>query len=220
MRILLGFVAAAAALLTAAQAEITKAQVDRLVEARNLRVLDVQPDTVVVLAPTGDQIAIGLLDELGDGRKSVLAFLAIYENQGQLSPAAFNQWNAMATYKGFLIENRAALMQVNTAIGELPDETIAGAWDMFVAETQNFRGFLYAGMLGRSATLIGPGPDPKQMFDAGLARSEIAARDNAFTASLNRAPTQAAKPFVAGLTLTEAQKRLLGDDSPLAVNKP
>ncbi|MEM9840631.1 MAG: hypothetical protein AAF830_15945, partial [Pseudomonadota bacterium] len=94
------FVVAAAMTLAAwgaASAEITKAQIDRLVAARGLVVLDTAPDTVVVRAPTGDQVAIGLIDEMGDGRRSIMAFLGIYQNSRSLSPAAFNVWNSTAT---------------------------------------------------------------------------------------------------------------------------
>lgn len=204
----------------AAAAEITKAQIDRLVAAKNLTVLETTDDTVVVRAPTGDQVAIGLIDELGDGRRSILAFLGIYQNSRNLPPAAFNIWNTMQTYKGFLIADKAGVMQINVAVGGLPDQTVFTAWDMFLAETQQFRSFLYGASnnLQNSASLVGEGMSPRQMYDAGLSRAEVTARDQALTAHLNKAPTEAAPAVLVGLRLTDAQRQLFSDDSILGVN--
>lgn len=211
--------AALVAALGPARAEITTGQVDRLIEARELAVLSRTEDTIIVRAPTGDQVAIGLIDELGDGRKSILAFLAVYQNSGALPPAAFNAWNARATYKGFLMEDKAGLLQVNIAIGTLPEETIDAAWELFLAETQNFRRFLYGGSLMNSAALIGTGPSGRARHDAGMSRAEVTARDEAMTAALNRAPAGSVREVTEGLSLTDAQRELFAADSPLGVNR-
>ena len=218
------FLAACAALVTAlgaASAEITMAQVDRLIAAKGLAVIDRQPDTVVVRAPTGDQIAIGLLDQLGDGRRSILAFLGIYQNSNFLQPAAFNTWNTLGTFKGFLMEDKAGVMQVNVTIGDLPDTAVFGAWDLFLAETINFRAFLYGGMaIQNSASLVGSGVSAREVHDAGLSRAEVTARDAALTAGLNRSPAASSTDVLTGLTLTDAQRKLFSDDSPVGVNGP
>ncbi|MEM1381723.1 MAG: hypothetical protein AAGH41_13965 [Pseudomonadota bacterium] len=219
MKQLLAAGAALMASLAYAAAEITTAQVDRLIAAKGLTVLDREPDTIIVRAPTGDQVAIGLIDELGDGRRSILAFLGIYQNSNRLPPAAFNTWNSLATYKGFLMEGNAGVMQINIAIGTLEDATIAAAWDMFLAETLVFRSFLYGGpSIQNSASLIGAGASGREIHDAGLTRTEVTARDAALTAALNKAPTEAASEVLNGMRLTDTQKRLLQSDSPLGVN--
>ncbi|MEM9839760.1 MAG: hypothetical protein AAF830_11495, partial [Pseudomonadota bacterium] len=118
------------------------------------------------------------------------------------------------------LADKAGVMQVNVALGGLSDQTVFAAWDLFLLETIKFRAFLYGASnnLANSASLMGQGPDARQLYDGGMTLAEVTARDDLLAEHLNQAPTGSIQEVSIGVTLTDKQRELFSKDSKLGVN--
>jgi len=205
--VLLGLLTALIAMGTAA-ADITDAQIQRLIEARGLSIGMQDDDNYYVMTPDGERLIIGTVDHANQGRRTILAFFAVFQNSSGRSAAQMNDWNVNSLTKGIVLGGNAGISHMTVAISELSDEALLSAWDLFVADVKGFRVFLYGNALINSASLGGLGPNPRLVNDGGLSHAEIVSRDAALAASLNRAG--GAEPATVGKSFRQLQEEAFG----------
>lgn len=207
MKKLFATVMAALLSIGMASAEITDAQIKRVMAARGATVETMDADTYLVTTPSGAKILVGALDQLGDGRRSILAFFGVFAGSNGRTAFHMNQWNSQAVSKGIIVGSSAGVSHTVVTINDVSDAAILGAWDLFMMEFFMFNAFLQNQNPLTSSALAGPEPDPRALHDGGLTLAEIQERDRAFAVSLNQAKT--VTPATIGMTFEGLKRKAL-----------
>ena len=207
MKNLIAMLAAALTSLGLAWAGITDAQINRVFAARGATVQKVEADTYLVTAPNGAKVVVGALDQLGDGRRSILTFLGLFSNSTGKTAFQMNDWNSKAVSKALILGNSAGVSHTVVTLNDVTDAAILGAWDLYMVEFAVFRTFLYSQNPLQSSSLAGPQEDPRKLHDGGLSLSAIQERDRAFAVSLNQADT--IEPATIGMTFEDLKRKAL-----------
>ena len=205
-----------------AWAELKLADLERFAKREGIDIIDKPSvvrdnDTLVVRTAEGTLIIMGLVDQFEDGRSTLLVNLAIYKDAGYIAPEYFNLWNQNTVFKAFGKDGDGTLMQSTAMVGNVDQETIAGAFRMFTDELERFEEFLYTATESNTQRAIqsvslSDERSAREVHDSHLTLGEIKARDADLALQLNAsmAPNEVVSLGVQpSLKLTKIQRRAL-----------
>lgn len=185
-----GALAAAGAMLAGtAQAEISEADLRRVLTNKGMQYVQSQQGgngTSVVLARFSDglPVAFSMIDFNGNGRAEIMLTLIAIPNVAPPNFNAINNFNLSAASKAMIQNGSPTMVLPSVLMGQIDDATISGAIDIFRIEVAGFLGMVRSGggnTFGTSVKVEDP-----YSIDKGMTRVEVSARDAALTAKLNQ----------------------------------